>query len=121
MSAPTEAEIRASFRAVVDEYVQPHHVEALSGECFGGLILPWHDVLERDPDEPEERGPDAGELWADLRRTEALDMKAIYLAARAEAATAVLRALEDVYVRTALEFAAKHPDAPRARVAVTAD
>jgi hypothetical protein len=114
---PTEAEIREALRLRMElwpaDNPRDQLREAITG--YGDFLRsPAYDVLE-SPDEPSDvDGP--ADIWADLRPSEARDLREAYEAATSIALTAAEGQIVEAMVKAALRFTRQHPHAPRARV-----
>ncbi len=117
-TAPTEAEIREAI-AVSAARVLPLDRPEI-GEWVSAMTDPLtYYAPEEDVDPSAPRG-----LWDNLRPTEAEDLRALVegIYHQADAIEQEVKArIAELVVAAALEFARRHPDAPRrAREAVTA-
>ena len=121
MSATTEAEIRAAIERRMSE-----RIGALDG-CTDGhgelrclidrvaepLTYPALLILTGDYDETYSE--EGGDIWRDLRPSEARGLLAIVHEARERAAARVAPIIVEELVAAGVRFAEEHPDAPRAR------
>lgn len=119
MAAPTEAEIREAIEARCEHWPQDNPstklIEAIG--AFGDFMYsPSYEIL-KSPDDltsPSEAS-DPGQVWTDLRPTEARDLDRLYEAALIRATERTEAAIVEEFVAAALRFAELHPDAPRAQ------
>jgi hypothetical protein len=95
-TAPTEAGIRAAIRAHLDRYG-----DVMDGS--DGMFHPFDAIV--DP---------ASTLWADLRPSEDLRLRAIIEEAERRAFDRCRGIIVDEATAAALAFAAEFPEAPRA-------
>jgi hypothetical protein len=112
---PTEAEIRQALVERVSRSDSPHVKlgEAIDTamDVVGYIELDMADDLSV---------PALSDLWSDLRPSEARRLAEIVDEAKDRALEAAWEIIAEEAVQAALTFAAEYPDAPRARVEVTA-
>lgn len=110
--APTEAEIRAAIGASIeavgfDDALNGALVVA-SGPVANPAFLAFADSADYAPDVP-----DPGDLWTDLRHSEAARLHELAGAAWERAKARCREAIIEEYVAAGVAFAAEFPDAPR--------
>jgi hypothetical protein len=121
-SAPTEAEIREAIELRCELWPQDSPTDKLVqaiGSYGDFMYGPAAEVLSSPDDltpEPTERGG-PGDIWADLRPSEARDLDRFYQVGLETALAACEAVIADAFTSAALRFAELHPDAPRAQVA----
>jgi hypothetical protein len=117
MSAPTEAEIRASIEAAWQQFPNddPRRRLAEVVPAFADPIR-WQlgdsDLLE----EEQEFGQLGDAIWKDLRPTEAVRLLKLLYAAEQRALAGAIDLIVGEYVAAALAFAGEFPDIPRGPV-----
>jgi hypothetical protein len=119
-TAPTEAEIHQAIAVRTKLWPEDNPRNKLQEaiEAYGDFMYsPAFDVLG-SPDLPpsEPRDASTGDLWWDLRPSEARDLEDLYRAAVQGALLNCEREITELLTGAALAFAERHPDAPRARV-----
>jgi hypothetical protein len=119
MAAPTEAEIRE----IIEDYGSTRRFansETLDDLIDRAVDRAFDAILQADLDKDGDldfggEGP-AGDVWTDLRPSEAQFLGAFIVRMKARVHGIVHEAIVGGAVETALEFAAMHPDAKRAEV-----
>lgn len=123
MTAPTEAEIRASIE------IEGH---SFMVDDFAGMIDAFRAIMDSDlaltragwADDYTPADDHPGTLWADMTRDEVAELQDAMHAVLATVVAEATGKLVDGCVAAAVEFSRRHPDIPRgrwqAREAVTA-
>lgn len=114
---PTEAEIRDALRRRRDQFPDDRPDrrlrQALDG-WFDPLTGPVFVALESADPRDELHPPEAGELWTDLRPSEAIVLRGLAQAAFERAFERCQAVITEEVVSAGLAFGAAHPGAPRA-------
>jgi hypothetical protein len=128
MSAPTEAEIRAALAtAAAGEFHEseppggplPAILRFLAVELSHPMSGPAWRALEATAEySPDEADP--GDLWTDLRRTEAQRLRDLLALAADRIAERCSAIFLEEFTSAGERFTAEYPDAPRAMVGTVA-
>ena len=116
---PTEAEIREALRIRAEDYPgdDPRKPLLEAIESFAQVLTsPAWDALESPDPRDGPRDPEPDDLWADLRPSEARDLRRLAGEAIAEAQHDAELLIRRKLEAAGLRFVELHPNAPRAKV-----